>query len=364
MFLLFFPFAAWWGWRNKTLRFLLLCTLISYCFLVLGTKQLRFYVPLFPLLSLIIAGGVFFKEKERPPGGFQYPRRIALIVLTVLLILQLPFFSPLWNSHRLLTLNPDSIRLFTSEQERFRYQEKSLSGNEVLELHDYLNQEIPSGGSGLALTAGYQALLSHPLYLLPNSASATELTRQFLEAALTATGFIQIELALADRARYRRWRIETARHDPVGWKSYRPRIFDRAGTQTLEHFLLATQPVPVRGRSVLELDLGTPQWVGIIQFWEPLESDPEDLANSVSLSAHDGTGWLDVEFTLKLDLPSPAPAEMLARSCRKVGVTHIFFRANHEHLGFLSEFFGLPSVEAYFHQARRVGDFHVQKLRD
>ena len=116
----------------------------------------------------------------------------------------------------MLTLNPDSIRLFTSEQERFRYQEKSLSGNEVLELHDYLNQEIPSGGSGLALTAGYQALLSHPLYLLPNSASATELTRQFLEAALTATGFIQIELALADRARYRRWRIETARHDPVG----------------------------------------------------------------------------------------------------------------------------------------------------
>ena len=364
VFLLFLPFAAWWGWRNKTLRFLLLCALISYCFLVLGTKQLRFYVPLFPLLSLIIAGGVFFKEKERPPGGFQYPRRIALIVLTVLLILQLPLFSPLWNSHRLLTLNPDSIRLFTSEQERFRYQEKSLSGNEVLELHDYLNQEIPSGGSGLALTAGYQALLSHPLYLLPNSASATELTRQFLEAALTATGFIQIELALADRARYRRWRIETARHDPVGWKSYRPRIFDRAGTQTLEHFLLATQPVPVRGRSVLELDLGTPQWVGIIQFWEPLESDPEDLANSVSLSAHDGTGWLDVEFTLKLDLPSPAPAEMLARSCRKVGVTHIFFRANHEHLGFLSEFFGLPSVEAYFHQARRVGDFHVQKLRD
>ena len=364
VFLLFFPFAAWWGWRNKTLRFLLFCALIGYCVLVLGTKQLRFYVPLFPLLSLVIAGGLGLEEKGRSWGGFQYPRRIALILLTVLLILQLPLFSPLWKSHRLLTLHPDSIRLFTSEQERFQYQEKSLPGNGVLELHDYLNEDILPGGSGLALTVGYQALLGHPLYMLPNSTPATELTRQFLEAALTATGFVRIELDLADRERYRRWRIEIAKHDLAGWKSYRPRFFDRDGTQLLEHSLLAPRPVAVEGKSALELDLGASRWVSRIQLWESVESDPQDLIDSVSLRAHDGVGWLDVEFTLKLDPPRSPPAEMLAKSCRKIGVTHIFFNAELEHLEFLPEFFSLPPVEARFQQARKVGDFHVHKPRD
>ena len=362
VFLLFFPVAAWWGWRNETLRFLLLCALTSYFVLVLGTKQLRFYVPIFPLLSLVIAGGVCFRQKEQSSGRFQYPRRIALIALTALLILQLPLFSPLWKGHRLLTLDLDSIRLFTSEQERFQYQEKSLPGNGVLELHDYLNQDIPPGGSGLALTSGYQALLGHPLYMLPNSTPATELTHQFLKAALNATGSIQIDLDLADRSRHRRWRIETARYHLVGWKSYRPRVFDRDGTQSLEHFLWETRQVVVGGKSFLELDLGTARWVGRIQFWEPLESDPEDWATSASLSAHDGTDWLEVEFTLKLEPPGPPVAERLAKSCRKLGVTHVFFSTKTKHLEFLTEFFELPSVETYFQKARRVGDFDVRKL--
>ena len=358
IFLAFFPLAVVLGWRNPTVRLLTAFAALGYCIQILGTKQLRFFVPLFPVLSLVIAQGIVGQDRVSPSATLHFARRPALLLLVGLISVQLPFFLPWWSAYPSLTLAAGTIRPFTSETQRAAYLEKRLPGREALALHRFLEEEIPRGGAALALTPGYQALLGHPLHVLPNNSLATRLSRGFLETALSADGFTRLNLVFPGAGHHRRWRTRITGVDLSGWKSYRPRVFSRRNGMRVEHFVLTAR----RAGGGLELDLGAPRAVSELVLWERLQG--RELSGlAVSLRVGEGSDWREVPFQLQIQGPQFPAVEDLVRGCDNLHITHVFLNAAIPHLEFMTRFFELPGTKPFFSRVHVVGDFHVYRVR-
>ena len=247
LFLIFLPLAVIFGFRNRTLRYLGFCALVEYGLLLVATRNVRYFVVVLPLLSVLVAGALF-------PGRSVSRLRSGLgFVMLLVCFLQLPWFVRLWEDHPALVVSPAKFRLLLSGKERNEQLDRWL-GEGSAQLYEFLDRRIPEGGRVLALTPLYQALTDRTVIMAPNSSMSSRLSLQAIDAARVAAGMRIVEIQAGDEGhgvKARLWRIRaTGRRaaselDPVVRFFYVDSspleipVFDRRLTRSSEELAVA-----------------------------------------------------------------------------------------------------------------------------
>lgn len=331
VYLFLFPPAIVLGRRNRTLAFLIVCAVLGYLLLILGTKQVRFYMPLFPLMSIAISGallsGVPLNRYLR--GG------LVLIVFGLMLLGS-------------LRINSDTIKLFRSQSERRAYLEKRLPGEKALEFYDYLNKGLPKGASVLALSTGFQALTEHPLYMSPNCSLANQLSQGIVQASIRTPGFFQVRLMLPENKSYRLWKVPAGASQPRFYRKsgdlFLPVDFNRAG---------GTAP---QDRVV---DLGSPYAVAKIEYL--VSEHPGKMERQAALFASNGPEWQPVSFSMHLDPPSAFQLNDLIRNFQRGGIRYLFY-IYESRLLFIHDFFQLAESRKHLRLIGKIGNYHLYEV--
>jgi hypothetical protein len=352
IYLFFAPLAAVLTWRNRSLRLATIFAFISYLAYELGSKQVRLYAPLFPVLAVLVAAA-FFGPGVRGAVRLSPPlRKTAQSLLVAIIVFQMPFFSAFRSSDRFRNLGADSLKLFCSKESREEHLSQRIGGKGVLKAHTELNDWVEPNTGILALTPLYQALLDHPVFMLPNRSPATQLTRGLMETALDRTGYVQLRLRVKDALRAKRLRIQQRGGTLKGWKSYRPRVFFESSGVPLERSLLRTGELD--GWVVLSLAVNGP--VKEIRFWEE-SSDDSWTEGELTVEWMDGEEWRPVPFELALG-QSHDPLEV-AELLRESRVSTVVYNSSIKGLEFLDAFFGSPESGMYFNRAKTVDGFRI-----
>ena len=353
-YLIFLPLAVLLGWRNRTLAFLMFCTVLGYAFQIMGTRQVRFFVPLFPLISVVIAGGLLSWTPHFRWKGTRIVRQGFLLLLLLLMVVQLPHFSHLWQDTGILMLKPDSATLFTSHEKRTAYLEKTLLGASALEFYDFLEENIPAGESILSVTEAYQSLTSHPLYMPPNCSPASELSRKVIQSSLAEAKLATVQLVLspAQGSRYWKVRVSADNFSPAS----RPRVYRRKEGHHLELPVFGVKYSQQESRHEWVLDLGSSRRVDRIDYLSPVNT--VKVAGQTILMALSGREWKSVPFDVRTDIPRILGSEDLAKAFRQHRVHYVFYCAIPE-VGFLHDFFRSPETKRHFRLVRKVGDYFL-----
>ncbi len=231
VYLMFFPLAVLLGWRQRTTALLAFWALLGFGFLLLGTHQVRFYVPLFPLLSIVISASLV-SWYEKSDSGCRLLAGAVVVLLLILVVLQLPYFTPLWQQSTVLSLKPASIKLFGSYSQRDVYRATRLGGEDSLSLYEFLEEKLPQKTPILALAVAYQALSDHPIYMAPNCSPATQLTDDVIQTSLRTNQLSTIRLQISHSQWRRHWKI---RLPEIGEKHslrfHRPRLSSTGRTE-------------------------------------------------------------------------------------------------------------------------------------
>ncbi len=339
VFLIFFPPAVLLGWRNRPILLLAGCSSVGYLFLILSTRLVRYFVPLFPLLSLVIAASLLSR-------GFRYARSVQAIATAALILLSLWQLPP-----------AESFRLFTSEEERREYLAQRLGGADTLELHDFLENEIPARSNVLALTAGYQSMMDQALFMTPNCSPASELTTQILDISLARAGLSTIRLQPAEEGMHRYWKVILS-GSAAQWPddTYRPLFFFGEGESPLEVGLRRIHRSRTGEQLELTCDLGSARRVTTITYWGPNPSEGEVML--VVLEDADGMNGKEIRAGIEVRAPGSTTLNELVELFRRYEISYLFYPETPE-LSFIHHFFQNPDARKFFQPLRKIGHYDL-----
>jgi hypothetical protein len=358
VFLIFVPVAVFLGWRIPVLRIVIVSAAAGFLFQLLGTRSVRYFVPLFALFALLIAGALFHRQGQRGGGAGGALSAVAGPLLLVFCFLQLPWFSNLWQGHRLLTLNPADLKLFHSSSEREAHLEERLLGTGGGALYRYLDEELPSNSRVLALTPVYQALTDRAVYLAPNSSRCTEASDSIIQASLAWGGLRTAELHLEAAGMHRFWKLTAADLDAYGpARGLRPRFFYRQGDGLLEIGLFGIVNTDSGLQVETTVDLGCARRVDVIEVWTSASQPPP----VVRVGCSDGgqtSAWRDISITVRERLPRSVTAVDLATVLRTHGITQVIW-ADLQEVGFITRFLESAAARACLLAPRRFGAYSV-----
>ncbi|HLV00486.1 MAG TPA: hypothetical protein VKZ59_04420, partial [Acidobacteriota bacterium] len=255
--------AVIFGWRRQEMRPLILLGSILFFLCLLASKLVRYHTLSFPLLCLIIAGGLWSLNPTRRVSKIQ-----AGLVAGVLLLLlgQLPWFLPLSGS-TINTVDRAKIRIFSNSLERWQFLESKLIGLGGRELYRIINQDLIPGRALLAITPGYQSFIDHPVYMAPNSSPSVQMTEAILDYGLASRDLITLETQL-NSVRGRYWAVSLPADQlrrPAEF--YRPRFYFESGGGYLEIPVFAIRRSFDGNQLRIECDLGASRRVDQIRFW-------------------------------------------------------------------------------------------------
>ena len=363
LFLGLLPLAMIASFRSKSIRLLLACSLVLGVLLLLGSRLVRYQVPVFPFLSLAIAGALVTITRRGESG--RIARSVIVICAAAVAVAELPFFAPAWMNSRIQTIQAGSLQIFTSDRQREAYLAARLGGQDMLELYDYLNATVPKGQGVLALTVGYQALCDAPLYMLPNSSPATRVSTLLWDASLRSAGLSTVRLSLPHPRRARYWRLALSDRT-MKWRAdfYRPRFLYFDGGLPLEIGLFGLRRTRTAGTLTLNADLGAMRRVDRVQLWLETETEPGAREAVTDLAASSGgESWDAVPFDLTLVRPAASSPAVLGADLGRLGVSYLFYRELPE-VPFLDPYFQAPDVMAVLDPVRTIGKYHIYRLRN
>jgi hypothetical protein len=360
LYLAFLPLVLFFAWRHPALLFLLVCGFVGYFFQLAGTKMVRYYLPFYPLMSVLIAGVL------APDSGLIVSRRVRQVFLgTALLIavLQLPWFHHLWQGGGIQTLKPQAIRFFTSEQERLSYMEQELLGPGGWEVYRFIEREIPPGQSILALGVLYQSLTDRAVYLPPNSSPSNDPALKIIDGALSGQQMATLRLHLPDRQVFRQWRIRfrpySVEVDPL---LYRPRFYNIQDGQPLEIGPFAMLHETGRGWLEVQADLGTARRVSEVRLWDRLE--PGRLEEMVLAGRVGREGdWQDVTFALEVEQAKAFGADEVAAACLRHGIRYIVY-ADIAGIDFIRQFLESGEAALLFQPVAVLPPYRIYRLTE
>lgn len=352
IYIFFFPLAALLVWRHKALAFLSICAVLGYGLQILGTRQVRFFVPLFPLAGIVIAAALFHFNRRSWIRWLVWSAASAALLLLV--VLQLPYFNHLWPGKGLLTLRPESFALFTSEEKRRDYLERHLLGAGTLDFYAFLEEAIPAGEGLFAVTEAYQALTDHPLYVAPNCSPANDLSRKVIEASLHAGNIVTLRLAPRSHDKSRYWKVGLPGVSVIS----RPRIFRLEGGHPLEVNVFGVERSEREEGWEFWLDLGLPRRVDRVECLVRLQRAATPLQPEAALEVSNGAAWTELDLQREFRPAPEVRAEHLAESMRAYGIRYLFYCALPE-IAFVDEFFQMPQTRRHFQLLKEIGDYRL-----
>ncbi|RPJ87148.1 MAG: hypothetical protein EHM18_02595 [Acidobacteria bacterium] len=340
VYLVLFPIALLLSWRDRWLRLLTLCVAVGYVFLLLSTATTRFFVLVFPWISILIAGSLWPRSEKQKAWG----RQLLVLLSLVLVAVKLPWFSPLFGIPEPLILDTDKIRLFRCARERDEFLEAKALGPGGNQLYEYLDG-LPEGTRILALTPVYQALTDHPVFMPPNSTPSSQMASAVIDLAKNATGVEDIELNISrPNLSCRFWMIHVSGSAPLTPDEARPRLFyiENHIPMEIAAWSVTLEPPGGVGRDVL-VDLGAPSRVHRITL---VDRSPRTAAD---YRVFGSPGWSrdkwqqvyepDPPKQLLLEMLLPIPsAQPLLGLLAENRITHVVI-GHHAGAEFLPEFF-------------------------
>jgi len=359
VFLLFLPLALVLGLRERVLRHIGFCALAQFVLIVAATRNVRYFVVILPLLSVLLAGGLF------PSRTSSRRRCLAAAVVLAACIFQLPWFLHLWEDHPTLVVSPGKMRVFTSDEERRRQLDLWL-GPGSARMYDFLDRNLPAGGRVLALTPVYQALTDRTVIMAPNSALSSRLSLQAVDAARVTAGLRIVQLEVGkDRAETGRfWRIRVPIVGDSGFEAV-VRFFYRE-SMPLEIPVFDRREQSASGETMVLIDLGVKRRVDHVHVWLP----EKPAAQSILLESSGGAGNLQDLQTWKRTptTQKKLPERLLTRqdliaNMKNSRVLYVVVQ-DVAPLRFLLSFFEQGGAEKDFRRLAMIGNYRVYELSD
>lgn len=350
-----FPFALVLGWRRRAIRFVSICVVAGYLLQIVATRNVRYYVVLFPWLSIAIAGAVWPAVKDGRLGAVA--RRALVVVAVALVVLQLPWFSGLWPGPAVLTLNPDHLRLFRTQSERDAFFEPRCLGNQGREFYQYLEGLPPKSGV-LALTPVYQSQTDQTIFMAPNSSVATDLSFQAIHLAQREQGLDNVRLEPETREMRRFWRVDIHAEPPsLPPDEVQPRLFIVERGVTIEIGGFGVRREESGDAIRVLIDLHKPRKLDLITFVSKRRERPTEYR---LWEADSADRWREAETRLSIERPPGVTAEQFLSACSEYGVSYVVL-GHHPGALFLLDYF-LRESDNRMRRVRTIGGYQVIEL--
>lgn len=351
--------------RHRELRRLGLFAAALFYLQLLTSKLLRYHVTVFPFLALLIAAPL------AAPSRYPRAQSIWRTAILGLAVLQLPFVWPRWSDDRLLTVSPSAVRIFSSYEQRSAFQSQRLGSIDLIRTHQRLDRMMQPSDTLLALTPGYQAFLSHPVLMTPNSTPAVQLTRSVIDSALQRSGLSEFRLELEDPSVWkRRWRVKlrTDRLE-MGPAFYRPRFFFREDGIPLEASVFRLERKEEGGFLVIECDLRAPRRIDFVQLWAEDPGSAWSVQATASKRKEEGRSelakadseWRSLPFGVEIrSLNGAEPAALIERMIEN-SASHVLIQRVPT-LAFLEKLFAELEESGLLDLLFQEGDFKTYRV--
>jgi 4-amino-4-deoxy-L-arabinose transferase-like glycosyltransferase len=351
-YLTLFPIAVVLSWRDRWMRLMAVCVAVGYGFLLLGTATTRFFVLVFPWISILIAGALWPRAGRRTAWIKQTLVLLSLVLVTV----KLPWFSAFWPLPEPLVLDTAKIRIFRTANERAEFLEARALGSGGNQLYEYLNG-LPSGTRILALTPVYQALTDHEVFMPPNSTPSSEMASAAIDLAKSEMGLSDVELTVSRPSLSGRfWKIRMTGRASLTPDEMHPRLFHIENDIPMEIASWGVTPhLSADGVQEVVVDLGAPSRV------ERMTLLTRDCSTVSNYRVFVSPGWSENRWqqtpTKRRVQRVGASGERLMALLAENRITHIVI-GHHAGAEFLPEFFVKRRLAALT-PVRHFGNYEV-----
>ncbi|RPJ60185.1 MAG: phospholipid carrier-dependent glycosyltransferase [Acidobacteria bacterium] len=343
-YLILFPIAVILSWRDRWLRLITLCVAVGYTTLLLGTATTRFFVLVFPWISILIAGALCPRLKKQKA----WSRQVLVLSSLVLVTVKLPWFSPLFGIPEPLILDTAKLKVFRTAGERDEFLETRALGPGGNQFYEYLDG-LPEGTRILALTPVYQALTDHPVFMPPNSTPSSQMASAAIDWAKSEMGLkdVELNLTLPDLTG-RFWKLQVNSAAALTADETHPRLFYVENSIPME---LAVYGVTLRstGEGVREVvvDLAAPSRVERVTLLSRAPA-PTATYRVFGSPGRSETEWQQMPATSTIHQPDERSRERLRGLLAQNRITHVVL-GHHAGAQFLPEFFvkgrGFPKLK-------------------
>ncbi|MFB3904075.1 MAG: ArnT family glycosyltransferase [Acidobacteriota bacterium] len=355
-YLALFPIAAVLSWRDRWLRLAAVGVGAGYVFLALGTATTRFFVLVFPVISVLIAGTLWPRPGKRRDWG----RQLLVVLALALVVAKLPWSSTFWATPEPLILDTAKVRVFGTAQEREEFQEAKALGPGGNQFYEYL-QDLPRGTRILALTPVYQALTDHEVFMPPNSTPSSEMSSAAIDLARSGMSMEDVELNL-DRpdvtGRY--WKVQLNASWSLTPDETHPRLFYIENGIPMEIAVYGISlRSPAQGIQEVVADLGAPcrvERVTLLRRVSPV-APAYRVFGSPGWSESD---WKQVPTSLAVGRPQSSSRRLLELLARN-RITHVVL-GHHAGANFLPEFYVKRRGVSALIPVRTFGNYEVLKV--
>jgi len=358
-YLVLLPVALVIGWRDRRLRILAGCIAVGYVFLVVGTLTTRFFVLLFPWISVLVAAGIWPRQNDHE-RSVRWAKAGLVLTCLVLVAAKLPWFNSLWVTPQPLTLDTAKIRFFRTAQERDDFLEKQVTGPGGAEFYSYLNGLKP-GARILALTPVYQALTDHRVFMPPNSKPSSEMALAAIELAKKGKGLSDVELTpLGTNLASRFWKVRLEDGSPYWPDETRLRPFFIEKGVPIEVAVYRMTQLERDGAIEVVLDLGAPRKVERFTLLSRARSRPPTyrLFSSPGWSA---SRWREVAINVR-EVSSPVSEEVLCELLSDHQITHVVL-GYHPGAQFLPQFYVDERALSWLIPVKSLEGYEVLEVR-
>ncbi len=331
-YLALFPIAVFLSWRDRWLKLVAVCVAVGYLFLLLGTATTRFFVLIFPWISILIAGALWPRTGKRTA----WIRQFLVLLSLVLVLVKLPWFSGLWATPEPLILDTAKIRVFRTAGERDEFLEAKALGPGGNQLYQYLNA-LPGETRILALTPVYQALTDHEVFMPPNSTPSSEMASAAIDLAKSEMGLNDVELAISrPDLSGRFWKIQlNSSGASLTPDETHPRLFYIENRIPMEVAVWGVTPRPSQEAvQDIDVDLGAPCKVERIALLSREHNTDYRVFGSPGWSKDK---WQQIPAEVSVQKPGAA-SEHLLKLLAENKITHVVI-GHHAGAEFLPELF-------------------------
>ncbi len=352
VYLLLFPVAVVLSWKDRWLRLMAVCVVVGYLFLLLGTATTRFFVLVFPWISILIAGALWPRAGKRTA----WIKPFLVLLALVLIVVKLPWFSGLWATPEPLILDTAKIRVFRTAGERDEFLEAKALGPGGNQFYEYLNA-LPGGTRILALTPVYQALTNHEVFMPPNSTPSSEMASAAIDLAKIERGLDDIELAISRPGLFGRlWKIQlNSSGTLLTPDETHPRLFYIENRIPMEVAAWGVTLRPSQGAvQEIDVDLGAPCKVERIILLNREHNTDYRVFGSPGWSKDK---WQPIATEVSVQKPK-ASSEHLLSLLAENRITHVVI-GHHAGAEFLPEYFVKSHALPALTPAKSFGDYEV-----